>query len=87
MQDRYSNSQPGFESPAGHGFPITPSDADDLPEVTRAIYVGQAGALAVSLVSGAEVTLLGVAAGTVLPLRLRKVLATGTTASALVGLV
>lgn len=86
MQDRYSNSQPGFESPASHGFAITPSDASELVEVTRALYVGQTGALVVTLLSGADITLLGVAAGTILPLRLRKVLSTGTTAGALVGL-
>jgi hypothetical protein len=87
MQDKYATYAPGLESPARDGFAITPSDSDDLPEVTRALYVGAEGTVAVALASGASVTLEGVSAGTLLPLRVSRVLATGTTASAIIGLV
>ena len=86
MPDRFTNLNPGLDSPASHGFAITPHDSNELAEVTRAVYVGTAGALAVTLLSGAETILSGVPAGTLLPIRARRVLSTGTTAGALVGL-
>ncbi|MEO3386751.1 hypothetical protein [Mesorhizobium sp. CAU 1741] len=87
MQDRYETFSTGLESPVTHGFEITPDDVGELPELVRALYVGSAGAVALVLSSGASVTLSGVAGGTVLPLRAAKVLATGTTATGIVGLV
>ncbi len=87
MQDRYDGYSSSFAGPAGHGFAIVPSDAADLPEITRALYVGMGGSLAIVLQSGAELTLQGVAAGTLLPLRVRRLKASGTSASAVVGLV
>lgn len=87
MQDRYATYTPGLESPARDAFSVTPSDSDDLPEVTRALYVGGEGNVAASLASGAEVIFEGVSAGTVLPLRVSKILQTGTTATAIIGLV
>jgi len=87
MPDRFHTLSPGLDAPASHGFAVTPHDSNDWSEVTRALYVGGAGALAVVLASGASVTLSGIAGGTILPLRLRQVKATGTTATLLVGLV
>ena len=84
--DRYSSHAQALDAPAGHGFNITPNDAVDLSEVTRALYVGTSGAVAVSFASGAELVLANVPAGSVLPLRLVRVRATGTTAGNLVGL-
>ncbi|QQR35429.1 hypothetical protein JI749_13850 [Devosia oryziradicis] len=86
MPDQFSSHAPGLESPAAHGFAITPSDGADLADVTRAIYVGGSGSLSLTLLSGANVTLTGVAGGTLLPLRARAIKATGTTATSLVGL-
>jgi len=87
MPDRFSSNIPSLTSPATHGFPVTPNDTLDLAEVTRAIYVGSGGTLALRLLSGQTVTLAGVAAGSILPLRADRVLATGTTAGSIVGLV
>lgn len=86
MPDRFQTHAPGLEAPASHGFAITPSDSDALTEVTRALYVGGAGAVAIVLASGASVTLSGIAGGTILPLRIGQIRATGTTATSLVGL-
>jgi hypothetical protein len=69
-----------------HGFSIAPSDLDALDAETRAIYVGGAGDLAVTLASGDTVTFAGLGAGSLLPVRAQKVLATGTTATGLLGL-
>ncbi|HTO28109.1 MAG TPA: hypothetical protein VL017_05920 [Devosia sp.] len=86
MPDLFSNHAPGLESPAVHGFAISPSDGADLADVTRAVYVGGSGNLALTLLSGATLTFTGVAGGTLLPLRTKAVKATGTTATNLVGL-
>ncbi|QIE41258.1 spike base protein, RCAP_Rcc01079 family [Meridianimarinicoccus aquatilis] len=86
MADLYSNTTPGLTSPAIDGNMIVPSDAADLPHVTRAIYVGTAGEIQAELASGVTVSFISVPAGTMLPLRLRKILSTGTTAGDLVAL-
>lgn len=87
MTDRFAHTAGSLSSPATHAFAITPADGDDLPETTRAIYVGAGGAIALRMQSGAVVTMAGVPQGTLLPLRADRILATGTTASGLVGLV
>jgi len=86
MTERHSNRAASLTGPAGHGFAITPSDSIDLERPVRALYVGGAGALAVTFASGAEVVLSGIMGGTVLPIRAVRVRATGTTATAIVGL-
>lgn len=87
MLDQFEGRAQAFDSPATHAFSITPADATDLSEITRAIYIGGAGNLTVVLQSDAEVTFTGLATGTVLPLRARQISATGTTATAILGMV
>ena len=87
MQDRYESAASGMDSPAIHGFAIVPNDVTELAEVSRALYVGATGAVCARLRSGSTVTLINVAAGTILPIRATHVLATGTTAQNIVGLV
>ena len=87
MPDRFQNSSPSLSGPAAHGFAVTPNDATSLAETTRALYVGSAGAVAVLMASGASVTFAGVAAGTMLPVRVTKVMTTGTSATDIIGLV
>ncbi len=85
MSDQFANLATGLESPAANGFSITPNDSTDLSSVTRALYVGTAGSLAVILKSGQTVTFQNVPAGSLLPIRALRVL-NGTTAGALLGL-
>ncbi len=87
MPDRFSDHSAGLTAPASHGFAITPSDTLDLAEVTRAIYVGGSGNVSVIMSSGAEIALIGLPAGTVLPIRARRIKLSGTNATNLVGLV
>lgn len=79
-------SRGGVGEPASFGFAITPSDGSELEAATRGIWVGGAGAVKVVLTGGDTVTLSGVTAGTLLPIRAKQVLSTGTTATLLVGL-
>lgn len=67
------------------GVAVTASDSTDLGS-TRALWVGGAGNLAVRFVDTATtITLVGVAAGTLLPLQVNKVMA-ATTATSIVAL-
>jgi hypothetical protein len=70
-----------------NGVEVTPADGVLLPTTSRMIWVGGAGNLAVMLAGDTEpVTLAGVAAGTMLPLRVHRVMATNTTATNIVAL-
>ena len=71
--------------PAYSAKSITPSDTDEFP-VTRAIYVGSAGDIVVVMGDGTQLTFAGAVAGSVLPIRVKKVLSTDTTASSLIAL-
>lgn len=86
MTERFRSRTPDQSGPVRQGFAVTPSDSTPLASETRAIYVGAGGDLSVVLSSGDTITLSGVPAGSLLPLRAQKVRSTGTTASALVGL-
>jgi hypothetical protein len=86
--DTFAGYQGGLQTPVRRSFVITPDDVNELPFVTRVIYVGGSGDLKVRLADdapGAQIVLKAVAVGTVLPLRIRQVYATGTTASLMVG--
>jgi hypothetical protein len=65
---------------------ITPSDANYLSRPVRAIYVGGTGNLAVTMEDGSEVTFQAIPVATILPIRVKQVKATGTTATLLIGL-
>lgn len=72
--------------PAANAFAITPDNEEELEFVTRGIYVGTAGDLAVVLAGDSEaVTFVSLVAGVIHPLRVRQVLATGTDAEDIVG--
>jgi hypothetical protein len=87
MSDRFASHAPSLTGPASSGFAIVPDDTLLLPETTRALFVGSGGSLAVEMVSGVALTFEAVADGALLPVRVSRVLATGTTAGAIVGLV
>lgn len=87
MSDQYKNTSTGLESPAQGAFSVTPNDATDLTMVTRALYIGGAGDVAVTMKGGGEVTFSGLAAGQFMPVRVVRVKDTGTTASNILGLV
>ena len=85
QMDPFQNHTQGLESPATRMVEIVPDDANDLPIVTRAITVEAAGHLQIVTVSG-DTGRIFVAAGIPFPIRVRRVLATGTTAGGIVGL-
>jgi len=86
MNDDFENYATSLTSPARDAEPIVPNDAADLPSATRGIYVGAGGSLQVQMVSGQTVAFDNVQGGVVYPLRVARVMATGTTATGLVAL-
>ncbi len=86
MSDRFKNA-PGLASPAAWAFDIGADDNADLPTVTRGLYVGTAGDVTVLFRNDdTPVTLRGLVAGMIYPIRIKRVYATGLTAGNLVGL-
>lgn len=52
MVETYEHHAAGLESPASHAFEVVPNDTNPLPSPTRAVYVGNAGHLCPTLLSG-----------------------------------
>jgi hypothetical protein len=67
--------------PGQDGEAVTPSDSTDLTYVSRALYVGVTGDVTVIMASGATLLFKAVPAGQILPIRVSRVKATGTTAT------
>lgn len=86
MTDRYANHASSPVAPAAGATDIVPNDTADLGETTRAVYVGIGGHLVVQMLWGQTVTFANVPAGSLLPIRVNRVLTTST-AGAIVGLV
>ena len=84
MADIFSNHSASLISPAGNAAAVTPHNDDDLLFASRALYIGGAGNVAVVMAGGETVTFRGLAAGSLLPVRVTRVLATGTTATLIV---
>ena len=81
-QTNYSPTFPQY--PAG-AFAITTNDNANLQNVA-VVYVGVAGNIKVTTANGDIVTFSNVSAGTVLPVQVLRVWATGTTATSLTGI-
>jgi hypothetical protein len=85
MTDKFALNTAGLNAPASNAFAISPSNTADLATATRFLYVGSAGDIAVDLVGGdANVIFKSVPVG-IFPLRVKRVRATGTTATNLIG--
>jgi hypothetical protein len=84
MADTFAKHTRSLTSPPEHAVAVTPAD-QDLAQVTRALYVGVGGDLAVRMQDGGSATFVGVPSGTLLPLRVSRVLP-ASTAGGIVGL-
>lgn len=73
----------GTESPVS-GFAVTPNDGVDLPSVVRELYVGVLGNV-VALLAEDVTPLTYVGVQGVLTGRFKRVYATGTTATSIIG--
>lgn len=82
--DQFASSTPTSIGPLVGAFAITPSDASELPFVTRQIYAAGAGNVAVVWADGSQ-TVEPIAAGERVDWRVKQVKATGTTATGIRG--
>lgn len=85
--DPFALHSDSLMAPAKAAFAITPDDSVELPMVAKAIYVGTGGDLVLRAVdSEADATFVNLPDGTILPVRVRAVRASGSTAANIVGL-
>lgn len=67
-----------------HAFSVTPSNTVDLAQIS-VVYVGTKGNLKVLPAMGSAVTFTAVNSGTLLPFKIKRVFASGTTCTNIVG--
>lgn len=81
--DDFASLATGLDGPLVHLVNVTPDDANDLAHVTRAVYIGAAGALKVTTVGGETITIPSavLGAGVAHKMRVTRIWATGTTAT------
>jgi hypothetical protein len=79
-----ANKSNNVVDPASNAAAVTPNDSTDLAVTSRALFVGGAGNIAVTMAGGQSITFTGVTAGAVLPIRVSRILSTGTTATSIV---
>ena len=84
--DTYGGRGGGIESPATGGEAVTKHDSTDFTNVSRAIYVGGAGDVAAVMADGTVLTFSAVPAGTLLPIRCKRINSTNTTATLMLAL-
>lgn len=87
MSEAFDASQSNTaEMSARYGQAVTPSNSTNMPHVTRAIYVGGAGNIAAVMASGDTVLFVAVPAGALLPICVKRINSTNTTAVNMVAL-
>lgn len=88
MADKFDTYTAGLESPAAEVETVDISATDHtFANIPRGIYVGGAGTVIVDMkTSGDAKSFVGVQAGTILPIRPRRIIRTGTTATYILGL-
>ena len=78
MSGLFSKFTSGLSSPGKHAAVVIPNDSTDLATFARALFIGTGGAIKVDTVGGETITMV-VTTG-LLPLRVKRVYATGTAA-------
>jgi hypothetical protein len=88
MADPTHNRDADLDDPAWDAVAVTPNNSADLARIpTRALYIGGAGDVKVDMAgAGTAVVFAGLAAGTILPIRVDRVYSTDTTATSVVAL-
>jgi len=86
MTNPFANRSLSLSGPATDIAPVTPDDAADLPDVAVALYVETGGDLALDTVRG-QTRFVQIADFAILPVGVRRVRATGTTAGGIHALV
>jgi len=90
MADRFGSFGDTVSSPATRATAIVPSDANDLIDIPKGIFVGAGGDITMvglnAPASATGITWKNVPAGSLIPFRARRIMATGTTAANMLAL-
>ncbi len=83
MPDDFKDYTPGLDSPANDIIPVTPSDSTDLDPPARSLLVSVSGTIRVTTYAGnvRDIPASLAAAGATVQCRIKRVHATGTTAT------
>ena len=84
--DHHQNQAEGLTAPYNDAAAVTPSDSVDLDNVTRGIYVGSQGNLTVVMAGSGNTITFALDKHDLLPIRVTRIKATGTTVSNIVAL-
>lgn len=77
-----ANTAPAMEAAA-----VTPNDSTDLPNgICRALYIGGGGTVVLDTANTSSLTFAGLQAGTILPLNVKRVRSSSTTATSIIAL-
>lgn len=86
MPNPYEIPFGSFNAPASDGFAITPHDSTDFTVNARSVYVGVGGTVVLVTPTGTVLTFVNVQSGSVLPVAAKRINATSTTATTMIGL-
>lgn len=78
--DFFKGQPDDLDNPPRNAVSVTKSDTNDLAYTSRGVYIGTTGNLAVIMDGGQSVVFKNLAAGMMHPMRVTRVLSTGTTA-------
>lgn len=87
MADEFTSTSDSTTSPARNASAVTPHDTNPLANTSKGLFVGGAGNIACRFADdSADVTITGVVAGSILPIRVSHVRDTNTTATNILAL-
>lgn len=81
-----AGAPPQQSEPSAKYAVVTPHDSTDLANMTRGLYVGGTGNLVAVMEDNTTCLFSAIPAGTILPIRARRVNSTNTTATLIVAL-
>ena len=86
MARAYDRATIVADVPGEYWAAITPNDSTELNPRPRALWIGGAGHVGLTGYNDVDATVSGVAAGTLIPVSPKKVKATSTTATLIIGI-
>lgn len=86
MADQFEDYRLTLDGPMTSAVVVAPNDSADIANVSRAIYIGGTGNLNVVMQDGTTVLFSAIPVGTILPIRVTRVLSTSTTATLIVAM-
>ena len=86
MADKFATFGDSPVGPAREAFAIVPHDSNPISPTPKALIIGGAGNIRLQAIDSGAAVIIAVSAGQQLDIRANLVLATGTTATGIVGL-